>query len=150
MATDTSEKRTNAKNVINLHICELIAPSTVTLSSAAGCKLVFCGNFLRSKTTKKRLTTCRAHEVRDAAAPCYKIIVLALLYEKLKKLFLAKHQTKFPKRYKENNKTTTVKTRNPLSKVRIKPSFFQLLRSSHFPKRKTKKHSFFNLLGKRN
>ena len=69
---------------------------------------------------------------------------------KAKKLFLAKHQTKFPKRYKENNKTTTVKTRNPLSKVRIKPSFFHLLRSSHFPKHKTKKHSFFNLLRKQN
>ncbi len=78
------------------------------------------------------------------------ITVLALLYEKQKKLFLAKHQTKFPKRYKENNKTTTVKTRNPLSNVRIKPSFFQLLRSPHFPKRKTKKHSFFNLLRKQN
>jgi hypothetical protein len=76
----------------------------VTLSSAAGCKLVFCGKILRSKTTKKRLTTCRAHEVRDAAAPCYKITALALLYEKLKKLLLAKHQTNFPKRYKKNRK----------------------------------------------
>jgi hypothetical protein len=59
----------------------------ITLSSAAGCKLVFCGKLLRSKTTKKRLTTCRAHEVRDAAAPCYKITVSALLYEKLKSFF---------------------------------------------------------------
>jgi hypothetical protein len=59
----------------------------VTLSSAAGCKLVFCGKLLRSKTTKKRLTTCRAHEVRDAAAPCYKITVSVLLYEKLKSFF---------------------------------------------------------------
>jgi hypothetical protein len=25
---------------------------------------------LRSKTTKKRLTNCRAHEVRGAGAPC--------------------------------------------------------------------------------
>ena len=108
--------------------------------------MVFCGILLRSKTTKKRLTTCRAHEVRDAAAPCYKITVLALLYEKLKKLFLAKQQTNFPKRNRKKDNTTTVKTRNLLSKVRIKPSFFQLLRSSHFPKHKTKKHSFSRFL----
>ena len=122
----------------------------ITLSSAAVCKLIFCGKLLRSKTTKKRLTTCRAHEVRDAAALCYKITVLALLYEKQKRLFLAKHQTNFPKRYRENDNTTTVKTLNFLSNVRIKPSFFQLLRSSHLPKRKTKKHSIFNLLRKQN
>ena len=43
----------------------------ITPSSAAVCKLIFCGNLLRSKTTKKRLTNCRAHEVRGAAATCY-------------------------------------------------------------------------------
>ena len=75
-----------------------------TLSSAAVRKLTFCGKLLRSKTTKKRLTNCRAHEVRGAAAPCYKITVFALLYEKLKKLFLAKQQTNFPKWYKKNRK----------------------------------------------
>ena len=111
---------------------------SLTLSSAAGCKLVFCGILLRSKTTKKRLTTCRAHEVRGAAALCYKIAVLALLYEKLKKLFLAKYQTNFPKRHRKNDNTTTVKTRNLLSNVRLEPSFFQLLWNSHFPKHKTK------------
>ena len=37
----------------------------------------------------------------DAAAPCCKIRVLALLYEKLKELFLAKNQTNFPKWYTE-------------------------------------------------
>jgi hypothetical protein len=110
--------------------------------------LVFCGKLLRSKTTKKRLTTCRAHEVRGAAAPCYKITVFALLYEKQKKLFLAKHQTKFPKRNRKNDNTTTVRKPNLLSNARIKPSFFQQLRSSHLPKHKTKKHSFFNLLRK--
>ncbi len=45
--------------------------SPITPSSAAVCKLVFCGSLLRSKTTKKRLTNCRAHEVCGAAAPCY-------------------------------------------------------------------------------
>ena len=69
---------------------------------------------------------------------------------KAKKLFLAKHQTNFPKRNRKNDNTTTVKTPNLLSNVRIKPSFFQLLRSSHLPKHKTKKHSFFNLLRKQN
>jgi hypothetical protein len=67
-----------------------------------------------------------------------------------KKLFIAKHQTNFPKRQRKNDNTTTVKKPNLLSNARIKPSFFQLLRSPHFPKRKTKKHSFFNLPGKRN
>jgi hypothetical protein len=93
---------------------------SLTLSSAAGCKLVFCGKLLRSKTTKKRLTNCRAHEVRGAAAPCCKITVLALLYEKLKSLFLAKQQTSFPKRNRKNDNTTTVKTQNLLSNVRKK------------------------------
>jgi hypothetical protein len=67
----------------------------LTLSSAAGCKLVFCGKLLRSKTTKKRLTTCRAHVVRGAAAPCYKIAVLALLYEKLKRFFYQSNKPTF-------------------------------------------------------
>jgi hypothetical protein len=38
----------------------------------------------------------------------------------------------------KNKNTTTVKPQNLLSKVRIKPSLFQMLRSSYFPKRKTK------------
>jgi hypothetical protein len=42
----------------------------LTLSSAAGCKLVFCGKLLRSKTTKRQLTNCRAHEVCGAGAAC--------------------------------------------------------------------------------
>jgi hypothetical protein len=55
-----------------------------------------------------------------------------------KKHFLEKHQTNFPKRYKKKQITKTVKTLNLLSNVIIKPSFFQLLRSSHLPKHKTR------------
>lgn len=36
-----------------------------------GCKLIFCGTFCVAKPQKKRLTNCRAHEVRGAGAPCY-------------------------------------------------------------------------------
>jgi hypothetical protein len=89
--------------------------------------------------------------VRDAAAPCYKIAVLALLYEKQQKAFSSKAPNQLSEAAQIKNKnTTTVKTLNLLSNARIKPSFFRLLRSSDFPKRKTKKLSFFNLLRKPN
>ena len=39
--------------------------------------------------------------------------VYALILEKLKTLFLAKRQIKFPKRYTENDNTTTVKLEKP-------------------------------------
>ena len=69
---------------------------------------------------------------------------------KAKKPFSSKAPNQLSEAAQKKDNTTTVKTRNLFSKVRIKPSILQLLRSSPFPKRKTKKHSFFNLLRKRN
>jgi hypothetical protein len=43
----------------------------ITFSSAAVCKLNFCGILLRSKTTKRRLTNCRVREAYGAGAICY-------------------------------------------------------------------------------
>jgi hypothetical protein len=42
----------------------------ITLSTAAVCKLGFCGNLLRSKTTKTRLTNCPATKWRC----CYDLL----------------------------------------------------------------------------
>lgn len=58
--------------------CEYYFLRNLTLSSAAVCKLFFCGILLRSKTTKERLTNCRAHEVCGAGAPCYALNSLVI------------------------------------------------------------------------
>jgi hypothetical protein len=65
--------------------------------------------------------------------------VFAQLHEKQKSFFSQSTNPNFRGSTNKKTKSTTmVKKLTLLSKVRIKPSFFQLLRSSHFPKRKTK------------
>jgi hypothetical protein len=63
-----------------------------------------------------------------------------LCLTKSKKAFSSKapNQLSEAAQIKKKN-ATTVKTPNLLSNARIEPSFFQMLRSSNFPKRETKK-----------
>ena len=76
----------------------------VTLSSAAGCKLVFCGKLLRSKTTKKATYNLSSARSARCCSALLQNCGFSAALRKAKKLFLAKHQANFPKRYKKNRK----------------------------------------------
>jgi hypothetical protein len=90
---------------------------SLTPSSAAVCKLVFCGKLLRSKTTKKRLTNCRVREAHGAGAPCYVIRFCGGFAEAGREpLLCLPMQTNTPKRWNFTQKLAETKARKAEAK----------------------------------